>query len=163
MTRYTLSRMIVPWLLLLALFFIPACGSKGSSASTSTTLPPSSPVSTMTTVTPTSSKKPVAKATTSALEPSLLPYIPALKSQLAQDLHLTPAQLIQRLQAGQTLTALAKAQGFSATQLSIIIDRALSTSLAPAVQAGKLTQQQLDMLKQHFQQKPDKLGTLLTQ
>jgi hypothetical protein len=90
-------------------------------------------------------------------------YVPMLKNQIAPSLHLTTDQLTQELQAGQTLTTIASTQGISATQLPTLLASALSTTLAPVVQAGQITQQRLDQLKTRVAQNPNGLDTLLMQ
>jgi hypothetical protein len=140
----------IVWLLpflLLVLLLVTACGSP-TSGTTSTS-------------TGTALKKPGRQSTATALAQSLGPYVPALKSQLAQGLHLTTTQLTQKVQAGQTLTSIASAQGLSSTQLSTLIASALSTSLAPSIKAGKLTQNQLQKLTQRLQKDPNQLDPLL--
>jgi hypothetical protein len=94
---------------------------------------------------------------------SLSPYLPALKNQLAQGLHLTTTQLTQKVQAGQTLTTIANAQGLSSTQLSALIASAVSTSFAPAVKAGQVTQQQVAKVTRRLQKNPNQLDTALAQ
>lgn len=137
---------LLPFILLM-LVLVTACG---GTTSTNTVSKGAKKQGTMTTSTQ-----------ADALTQSLGPYVPVLKGQLAQGLHLTATQLTQKVQAGQTLTSIASTQGLSSTQLSTLLANALSTSLAPEVQAGKLSQQQLEKLTLRLQQNPNQLDTLL--
>ena len=93
--------------------------------------------------------------------PYLKQYGPTIKSQIAQGLHLTPDQLTTQLKSGQSLSSIATAQGVSATQLQTIIANAFQTGLKPAVDAGNLTQKQVDALVKRMQNNPKALERLL--
>jgi hypothetical protein len=88
-------------------------------------------------------------------------YGPDIKNQIAQGLHLTADQLTTQLKAGQSLSSIATAQGISATQLQTIITNAFQTGLKPAVDAGNLTQKQVDVLVKRMQNNPKQLERLL--
>jgi hypothetical protein len=162
-TSFTMADMALPLLfLVLVLLLVTGCGSTTSTSTASKVSTTSTPGVTATS-TSTTAKKSGRQSAAAQLGPILSVYVPALKNQIAQGLHLTATQLTQKIQAGQTLTAIASAQGLSATQLSALIASALSTSLAPAVKAGQLTQQQLERLTQRLQRYPNQLDTILAQ
>ena len=116
-----------------------------------------------TTVTPT-----VPATTTTPTPPSgtgiakqLKQYAPAIKTQIAQGLKLTPAQLTTELRAGKTLSTVATAQGVSTTQLQTLVSTTLETNLKPAVVDGTITQKQLDKLSKRYAANPALLDKLL--
>jgi hypothetical protein len=88
-------------------------------------------------------------------------YAPAIKTQIAQGLHLSPEQLTADLQGGKTLSDIATAQNVSTTQLQTVISNALNSGLQPAVNAGSLTQQQVNKLVKKAQNNPASLDRLL--
>lgn len=108
---------------------------------------------------------PIVSATTTAktnvVAKTLKQYAPGIKTQLAQGLKLTPDQLTTDLKAGKTLSDIATAQNISATQLQTLVGTALQSGLKPAVDAGTLTQKQVDRLVKHYQSNPTLLDKLL--
>ena len=113
----------------------------------------------------TSTPTPIVSATTTAktnvVSKTLRQYAPAIKTQIAQGLKLTPDQLTTDLKAGKTLSDIATAQNVSATQLQTLVGTALQSGLKPAVDAGTLTQKQVDRLVKHYQSNPTLLDKLL--
>jgi hypothetical protein len=153
--KQTLYReFLINSILLLTLLLVAACGSVGT---TSTSTPAA------TTPMPTSTVTIQKTVLARSFEETLGPYMPVFKQQLAQGLHLTVAQLTQKIRAGQTLTALASAQGVSKTQLSGLVVRALPTSLAPLVKAGRMTPQELERLTRYLKRNPNLLDSVLAQ
>ena len=71
-------------------------------------------------------------------------YYDAVNQYVAQQLHLSEAQIKTKLQAGVQLIALAEQQGISATQLRTILLEAELKGHNILVQGGYLTQQQSD-------------------
>ena len=112
--------------------------------------------------TPTPTVSATTKSKTNVVTKTLKQYAPAIKTQLAQGLKLTPDQLTTDLKAGKTLSDIATAQNVSATQLKTIVGTALQSGLKPAVDAGTLTQKQVDRLVKHYQRNPTLLDKLLT-
>jgi hypothetical protein len=100
-------------------------------------------------------------AKTNVVTKTLKQYAPAIKTQIAQGLKLTPDQLTTDLKAGKTLSDIATAQNVSATQLQTLVGTALQSGLKPAVDAGTLTQKQVDRLVKHYQTNPTLLDKLL--
>jgi hypothetical protein len=88
-------------------------------------------------------------------------YGPTIRNQIAQDLHLAPVQLANKLRSGQTLSAIATAQGVSATQLQTIVTNAFQNGLQPAVTSGSLTQQQVNVLVRRMLRQPQALTRFL--
>lgn len=88
-------------------------------------------------------------------------YAPAIKTQIAQGLNMTPEQLTAQLRAGKTLSQIATAQNISATQLQTIISNALTTALTPAVGNGDLTQAQVNKLSKRLESNQTTLDHLL--
>ncbi len=97
----------------------------------------------------------------SGIGKTLKQYAPAIKTQLAQSLNLSPAQLTADLQSGKTLTDIAAAQHVSSTQLQTNVANALQIALKPAVDDGTLTQQQVDKFVKKAQGNPNALDRLL--
>ena len=112
--------------------------------------------------TPTPTVSATTKPKTNVVTKTLKQYAPAIKTQLAQGLKLTPDQLTTDLKAGKTLSDIATAQNVSATQLQTLVGTALQSGLKPAVDAGTLTQKQVDRLVKHYQSNPTLLDKLLT-
>jgi len=112
----------------------------------------SSPQATPTVVSPTSTPK---KGT--VLAKNVRENLPAIKTQVAQGLHMTSDQLTTQLLSGQTLTQIATAKGVSSTQLQSIISTAFTTNLQSAVSNGTLTQKQVSGLIKRYQKNPDLL------
>jgi hypothetical protein len=88
-------------------------------------------------------------------------YATTMKTQLAQGLKLTPDQLTTQLRSGKTLSQIATAQGVSATNLQSLIASTLQSGLQPAVDAGNITQKQVDALIKRYQKNPDLLDRFL--
>ncbi|MGI9060214.1 MAG: hypothetical protein ACR2H5_16735 [Ktedonobacteraceae bacterium] len=113
----------------------------------------------------TSTPTPIVSATTTTkangVNKTLKQYAPAIKTQIAQGLKVTPNQLTTDLKAGKTLSDIATAQNVSATQLQTLVGTALQSGLKPAVDAGTLTQKQVDRLVKHYQSDPTLLDKLL--
>ncbi len=123
-----------------------------TSAHTSQTTP--TPTSPAVTVTPTTQGG-------TGLAKVLKQYTPDVKTQIAQGLKLTPAQLTTQLRAGKTLSDVATAQNVSKAQLQTIVSNAVETGLKPAVDDGTLTQKQLDKLAKRYANNPTLLDKLL--
>lgn len=127
---------------------LPSVTSANSSATTPTPTPIAS-----TTATPTHKNSVVAK--------TLKQYAPTIKTQIAKGLNLTPDQLTSDLKTGKTLSSIATAQNVSSSQLQVLINNSLQSGLKPAVDAGTLTQQQVNHLVKHYQSNPTLLDKLL--
>lgn len=97
----------------------------------------------------------------SAIAKQLKQYAPAIKTQIAQGLKLTPDQLTAQLRAGKTLSTVATAQGVSTTQLQTLVSTSVETNLKPAVDDGTITQKQLDKLAKRYASNPTLLDKLL--
>ena len=130
--------------------FLPAVTSAHTSQTTAT---PTVPAAT-TTTTPTTQGG-------TGLGKLLKQYTPAMKTQIAQGLKLSPDQLTDQLRTGKTLSDVATAQHVSTTQLQTIVSNALETSLKLAVDDGTLTQKQLDKLAKRYAGNPKLLDKLL--
>ena len=89
-------------------------------------------------------------------------YIPTIRDQMAQGLHLTPEQLMTDLRSGQTLDQIATTQKVSSTQLTTLISTSVTTGLQPAVDAGTLTQKQVDALVKRLEKNHTPLEKLLS-
>jgi len=118
------------------------------------------------TSTPTLTLTPIVSATTTTSKTNVVYktlklYAPTIKTQIAQGLKLTPGQLTTDLKAGKTLSDIATAQNVSTTQLQTLIGTALQSGLKPAVDAGTLTQKQVDRLVKRYQNNPTLLDKLL--
>ena len=115
------------------------------------------------TATPTPIVQPSATPThkSNGISKILKQYAPEIKTQIAQGLHLSPEQLTADLQGGKTLSTVATAQNVSTTQLQTVIANALKSGLQPAVNAGSLTQQQVNKLVKKYQSNPASLDRLL--
>ncbi len=114
----------------------------------------------------TSTPTPIVSATkatskTNVVAKTLKQYAPGIKTQIAQGLKLTPDQLTTDLKGGKTLSDIATAQNVSATQLQTLVGTALQGGLKPAVDAGTLTQKQVDRLVKRYQSNPTLLDKLL--
>ncbi|HEV7237318.1 MAG TPA: hypothetical protein VGN15_14115 [Ktedonobacteraceae bacterium] len=113
------------------------------------------------TSTPTPTVSATTTTKTNTVNKTLKQYAPAIKTQIAQGLKLTPDQLTTDLKAGKTLSDIATAQNVSATQLQTLVGTALQSGLKPAVDAGTLTQKQVDRLVKHYQSAPTLLDKIL--
>ena len=89
-------------------------------------------------------------------------YIPTIRDQMAQGLHLTSDQLMTDLRSGQTLDQIATTQKVSSTQLQTLISTSVTTGLQPAVDAGTLTQKQVDALVKRYEKSHTPLEKLLS-
>src|SRR6266566_10000595 len=98
----------------------------------------------------------------SATAKLLKQYAPAIKNQIAQGLHLMPAQLTAQLQSGKTLSNIATTQNISSPQLQTIVGNAIQNALKPAIDDGTLTQKQVDKLAKKYQGNPVLLDRLLS-
>jgi hypothetical protein len=112
--------------------------------------------------TATASASPAARARQVGIYATYLTrYGPTIRNQIAQGLHLTPAQLSTQLRSGQPLSAIATAQGVSATQLQTLVTSAFQNGLQPAVTNGNLTQQQVNALVKRMLRQPQALTRFL--
>lgn len=74
--------------------------------------------------------------------------------QIAPQLHLSSAQLTQKLQSGERLVKIAKEQGVSLTSLKSIIINSVDNVVAQALSAKTIDQQHADVIKNLVQQHP---------
>ena len=88
-------------------------------------------------------------------------YATTIKTQLAQGLKLTPDQLTTQLRAGKTLSQIAVVQNVSTTNLQGLIASTFQSGLQPAIDAGNITQKQVDALIKRYQKNPDLLDRFL--
>jgi hypothetical protein len=91
----------------------------------------------------------------------LVQYRDTIRSQIAQNLHLSPDQLETQLSAGKTLSSIATTQGVSNAQLQVIVTNAFQTSLLPVITNGNLTQKQVTALAKRMLKQPKTLDRLL--
>lgn len=84
-----------------------------------------------------------------------------LLDQIAQGLHITPAQLQTQLQSGKTLSQIATAQNVSASQLQVIVTNAVKSALQPAVSNGTINQLQVNAFVKRLQKNPQVLENVL--
>ncbi len=70
---------------------------------------------------------------------------------LAKALHLTPAQLQERINNGETPYQIAQSQGLSQEQIQQVMEDAHDQALEQAVKDGTLTQAQADWMDQHME------------
>ncbi|HLG78354.1 MAG TPA: hypothetical protein VFA09_01435 [Ktedonobacteraceae bacterium] len=89
-------------------------------------------------------------------------YLPDMQNQVAQGLHLTPAQLKADLQAGQSLDQIAAKQHVSTSELRTIVQNAVQNALNKAVSAGSITQQQATNFMQELRSNPQILNHILS-
>ncbi|HLJ33356.1 MAG TPA: hypothetical protein VKU38_06890 [Ktedonobacteraceae bacterium] len=82
-------------------------------------------------------------------------------NQIAQGLHMTPAQLQAQLQSGKTLSQIATAQNISAAQLQPIVANAVKSALQPSVSNGTINQLQVNALVKRLQKNPQMLENVL--
>jgi len=113
------------------------------------------------TPTPTPTVSATTTSKTNVASKTLKQYAPVIKTQIAQGLKLTPDQLTTDLKGGKTLSDIATAQNVSVTQLQTLVGTALQSGLKPAVDAGTLTQKQVDRLVKHYQSNLTLLDKLL--
>lgn len=85
---------------------------------------------------------------------ALSTHLNAVVDAVATKLKVPAADLRSKLQNGQSLLDVAKAQGVSEADLRATITDAANTQLAAAVSAGELTQGQADMLRQRVASLP---------
>jgi transposase-like protein len=71
--------------------------------------------------------------------------------ELASDLHLTPAQLLQDLRNGESLEEIAARQGVSQEQLQTDVMQIIHADLSRLVQDKRITQAQADRVEQRVQ------------
>ena len=89
-------------------------------------------------------------------------YLTIVEADVAKGLHLTSDQLQTKLQAGQSLSDIAKAQNVSATQLQALMKSAIQDALKQAVANGDMTQAQADQFSQKLANNPQALQKLLS-
>jgi len=77
-----------------------------------------------------------------------------VQNYIATDLHLMPKQIIAQLQAGESLTQIAAAQGVSASELQTIELKAYAQLFDVAVKSGDISQRDADQWLQLFQHNP---------
>lgn len=88
-------------------------------------------------------------------------YLIVAATDVAKGLHLSVTDLEAKIQSGQSLSAIAKAQGVSDTQLQALVKSAVQDALKQAVAAGDLTQAQADQFSQQLTSNPQALEKLL--
>lgn len=74
--------------------------------------------------------------------------------QIAPQLHLTGAQLTQKLQSGENFAKIAKDQGVSATSLKAILVKSVDTVVAQELKAGKIDQKHATLLTNRVKEHP---------
>lgn len=89
-------------------------------------------------------------------------YMTIALADVAKGLHMTSAQLQAQVQSGKSLSAIAKAQGITDTQLQTIVTNAIQDALKQAVAAGDLTQAQANAFSQQLTSNPQMLERILT-
>ncbi len=93
--------------------------------------------------------------------PAMQKYMSTALTDVAKGLNLTSAQLTSDLQSGKSLSAIATAQGVSATQLQTLLTNTMQSILTQAVSNGDLTQTQANTIQQQFKNNPQFLQHLL--
>lgn len=142
--------LLVALLLIGFLVVAPAITSANSTPATTPTVTATTPPSTPTTR---SKKNQIVKI--------LKQNGPQVLNQIAQGLHMTPAQLKTQLQAGKTLSQIATTQNVSATQLQITVTNAVKSALQPSVDNGTINQLQVTALVKRLQKNPQVLERVL--
>lgn len=94
--------------------------------------------------------------------PNMQKYLTIVEADVAKGLHLTSDQLQTKLQAGQSLSDIAKAQNVSDTQLQTLVKSAIQDALKQAVANGDMTQAQANQLSQELANNPQALQKLLS-
>lgn len=74
--------------------------------------------------------------------------------QIAPQLHLTGAQLTQKLQSGENFAKIAKDQKVSATSLKAILVKSVDTVVAQELKAGKIDQKHATLLTNRVKEHP---------
>ncbi len=92
---------------------------------------------------------------------NLQKYMTVIANDVSRDLHLSTTDLQAKLQSGQTLSAIAKAQGVSETALQTSVKNAIQDALKQAVANGDLTQAQADQFSQQFASNPQFVEKML--
>lgn len=92
---------------------------------------------------------------------NLQKYMTVIANDVSRDLHLSTTDLQAKLQSGQTLSAIAKAQGVSETALQTSVKNAIQDALKQAVANGDLTQAQADQFSQQFANNPQFVEKML--
>ncbi len=92
---------------------------------------------------------------------SLAQYGPAIRTQIAQGLHLTPEQVADQIRSGKTISQIATAQHLTSTQLQTLITNSFEQGLKPAVASGQLTQKQVDALAKRMVKNQQALDNFL--
>lgn len=72
-------------------------------------------------------------------------------SELAEALDLSPEEINESIQAGETPWQIAQAEGLSDEQIQQLMQDAHDQALQAAVDAGELTQEQADWMDQHME------------
>jgi len=109
----------------------------------------------------------VMPARTQVISPSPVQYRPfpfwnpkynwIAENDIASALHLAPQQITRQLQAGESMTQIAAAQGVSASELQTIELKAYAHLFDAAVKAGDISQRDADQWLQLFQHNPQTL------
>ncbi len=81
-------------------------------------------------------------------------YSSELVAQVAPQIHLSTTQLTQKLQSGESLVKIAKAQGVSRDSLKAILIKSTDTVIANALNTGKINQTKATHLKTLVQKHP---------
>lgn len=113
------------------------------------------------TSTPAASTPATKPAVRNVYAPYLAQYREGIRSQIAQNLHLSTTQLETQLSTGQTLSGIATTQSISTTQLQTIVTNAFQNGFQPAVNSGNLTQKQVDLLVKRMLKQPKTLDRYL--
>lgn len=92
---------------------------------------------------------------------NLQKYMTVIANDVSKGLRLSTTDLQAKLQSGQTLSAIAKAQGVSDASLQTIVKNAVQDALKQAVANGDLTQAQADQFSQQLSSNPQFLEKLL--
>ncbi len=88
-------------------------------------------------------------------------YSDEIVDQIAPQLHLTSAQLTQKLRSGERLVKIANDQKVSTANLKKIIVTSIDTVVSKELSAGKITQAHANLLKSLVQKHPLVVGGAL--
>lgn len=137
-------------LLLLALvcgvFFASPASASAQSVATTPTATPATPA--------TPAKHSAKKDIDHSLRAFVRNHRDLVVAQIAPQLHLTGAQLTQKLQSGENFAKIAKDQKVSATSLKAILVKSVDTVVAQELKAGKIDQKHATLLTNRVKEHP---------
>ena len=103
---------------------------------------------------PTTTKQVAHKHASHPLKAFVRNYSDQVIDQVAPQLHLSSSQLTQKLQSGEGLVKIAKAQNVSAASLKTILVKSVDTVVTQELKAGKIGQKHATLLATRVKQHP---------